>query len=483
MILDRASCIVRGKEGLVKGEMRIETDSTIAAIATGAVGVIRGAIRITGPGTFRVLCEIFPEGAEQWRGMRRAMVVRSELRLESLGAIPISVYGWPDHRSYTGQPSAELHLMGAPVLLERVQSKILEAGVRLAQPGEFTLRAFLAGRMDLTQCEAVLGLIHASGERAFQVALSQLAGGLAEPLKLLRRDLIELLADIEAGLDFVDEDIEFIASEQVIARLDRARFAIETLNCQLEQRAGQRVEFQVAVVGLPNAGKSSLVNAISGRDVSIISDQPGTTRDYVRSRISIDGYVLDLLDTAGVESPDRETPRGMAQEFTKNELERADLVLVCIARDDEDPMDSSRKLSWVNDSAAVPVWLVETKSDLELPRVWSVMDGLRTSGTYAVSSRTLEGIEPLRRALAEAVLESREATHDVVPMTGERCRDSLVRAADAIGNAQSAVQEELGDEVVAGELRLALEELGEVAGVVVNNDILDAIFSRFCIGK
>ena len=465
-----------------EGEMRIETDSTIAAIATGVVGAIRGAIRITGPDTFRVLCEIFPGAADQWRRMKRATVVRSELLLESLGAIPVSVYSWPDHRSYTGQPSAELHLLGAPVLLERVQAKILEAGVRLAQPGEFTLRAFLAGRMDLTQCEAVLGLIHASGERAFQVALSQLAGGLAEPLKLIRRDLIELLADIEAGLDFVDEDIEFIASEQVIARLDRSRVAIESLNCQLEQRAGQHVEFQVAVVGLPNAGKSSLVNAISGRDVSIISDQPGTTRDYVRSRISIDGCVLDLLDTAGLESPDRETPRGLAQEFTKNELERADLVLVCIARD-EDPAAASRKLSWVNERAVVPVWLVETKTDLELPSVWSVTDALRTSDRYAVSSRTSAGIGPLRRALAEAVRQSREATHDVVPMTGERCRDSLVRAANAIGNAQSAALDEVGDEVVAGELRLALEELGEVAGVVVNNDILDALFSRFCIGK
>ncbi|MFN7736640.1 MAG: tRNA modification GTPase [Pirellula sp.] len=463
--------------------MRIETDSTIAAIATGAVGAIRGAIRITGPDTLRVLCDIFPEAADQWRAMKRATVVRGDLLLDSLGSIPVSVYSWPDHRSYTGQPSAELHLLGAPVLLERVQAKILEAGVRLAQPGEFTLRAFLAGRMDLTQCEAVLGLIHASGERAFQVALSQLAGGLAEPLKLLRRDLIDLLADIEAGLDFVDEDIEFIASEQVIARLDRARVAIEALSRQLEQRAGQQVEFQVAVVGLPNAGKSSLVNAISGRDVSIISDQPGTTRDYVRSRIFIDDCVLDLLDTAGLESPERETPRGLAQEFTKNELQRADLVLVCIARDDEDPAETSRKLSWVNESAAVPVWLVETKTDLELPVAWSVTDALRTSGRYSVSSRTLAGVEDLRKALVSAVRQSREATHDVVPMTGERCRESLVRAANAIGNAQSAAQEEVGDEVVAGELRLALEELGEVAGVVVNNDILDALFSRFCIGK
>lgn len=469
--------------------MRIETDSTIAAIATGSVGAIRGAIRITGPDTLSVLSDLFPGAADHWRKMKRATVVRSQLLVESLGEIPVSVYSWPDHRSYTGQPSAELHLMGAPVLLERVQAKILAAGVRLAQPGEFTLRAFLAGRMDLTQCEAVLGLIHASGERAFQVALSQLAGGLAEPLQHLRRDLIELLADIEAGLDFVDEDIEFIASEQVIARLDRARGAIELLNRQLEQRAGQQVEFQVAVVGLPNAGKSSLVNAISGHEVSIISAQPGTTRDYVRSRITIDECVFDLLDTAGLESLDRETPRGLAQEFTKNELERADLVLVCIACDDEAPLETSRKLSWVNESVAVPVWLVETKIDLARPSNHSrpsqgrIADELRTSGVHAVSSRTSEGVEALRKALASAVRQSREATHDVVPMTGERCRDSLIRAANAIGNAQSAAQDRVGDEVVAGELRLALEELGEVAGVVVNNDILDALFSRFCIGK
>ena len=220
--------------------MQFETESTISAIATGTQGALRGAVRISGPETLGVLESLFPELIESLRSARQARRYSGGLYLQNLGEIPVDVFYWPDSRSYTGQPSAELHLLGAPVLLDEVQARVLGAGARLAKPGEFTLRAYLAGRMDLTQCEAVLGLIHAHSEREFHVALSQLAGGLATPLKGLRHDLINLLADLEAGLDFVDEDIAFVQQDEIIERLESAEQQIGHLREQIEHRRSRQ---------------------------------------------------------------------------------------------------------------------------------------------------------------------------------------------------------------------------------------------------
>jgi tRNA modification GTPase len=467
--------------------MRIETESTICAIATGDVGAVRGVVRITGPDTIQHLGGLFADLEESLKGLRRPTALESSVVLDGLGSVPVVVHCWPTHRSYTGQPSAELHALGAPIVLQEILAALLERGIRLAQPGEFTLRAYLAGRMDLTQCEAVLGLIHATGERAFQVALSQLAGGLAEPLKRLRRDLIDLVADLEAGLDFVDEDIEFIASEQVIVRLERALEALRGLREQLRQRAGQGTAFQVSVVGLPNAGKSSLVNALSGTDVAITSEVPGTTRDYVRSRIQGEGWVLDILDTAGLEETALEesgvsaSPDGAAQAFTQEQLRQADLILYCSSSATGGEEDDRNSLDQVLRDASSEVWWVGTKQDLGAVGAFGMeVPHMRT---FRVSSKTGEGVSELLAALVERMKRASGQAQDVVPMTGERCRESLELAAERIQEGLSAARHGAGDEVIAGELRLALDELGQVAGDVVQNDILDALFSRFCIGK
>jgi tRNA modification GTPase len=467
--------------------MRIETDSTIAAIASGPEGAIRGIVRITGPDTLRVLERLVPSDAWRVGQGRGARVFDATVTTASLGEIPLAIHVWPDHRSYTGQPSAELHLLGAPMWMQAVQSELLSHGVRMAQPGEFTLRAFLAGRMDLTQCEAVLGLIHAQSEHGLRVALNQLAGGMAGPLQALRQDLIYLLADLEAGLDFVDEDIEFIGSDDIVARLQIAIGAIDRLNRQMEERAGQTSVYQVAVMGLPNAGKSSLVNALTGRDVAIISDQAGTTRDYVRSRLELEGVEVDLLDTAGIETVEDASPRGIAQSFTREQLQHADLVIVCEPCDQRVSADVLSVWTWLRDmDCKAAVWQVHTKSDLIEEGSQSMRWGDRAAGVqrdFWVSVKNGQGLETLRSAMAEEVVRHRSRSQDVVPMTADRCRGALVRVAESLRAALGAVQGSAGDEIVAGELRLALEDLGEVAGTVVNNDILDALFSRFCIGK
>ena len=497
------------ERGTIEGYcVQFETDSTICAIATGREGALRGAIRISGPNTREVLGELFPSLSSEWNQTQKARRFESELQTDGLGVIQVAVFYWPGVRSYTGQPSAELHLIGAPVILEQVQGMVLAAGARIAQPGEFTLRAFLAGRMDLTQCEAVLGVIHAQGERAFQVALQQLAGGLATPLKQLRRGLIELLADLEAGLDFVDEDIEFVDRGEVIRRLVQAETEVNSLVEQIEHRRGQSVEFQVVLVGVPNAGKSSLVNAIAKKSVSIISDEPGTTRDYVRTRLEIGSALLDLLDTAGLESLDTatldtqdkpsptdassrsaavtSTPRAIAQEKTWEQLNEADLIILCVPLDQADSsvgLDQARLQQALHSKR---VWGVRTKLDCWSDSVEAIHNlawPIPVERTFCLSSVDRRGIDELMQGLEQAVGEWREESIDVVPMTGVRCREALVRGLESLRLAKEAAVESVGEEIIAGELRVALDELGQVAGTVANNDILDALFSRFCIGK
>lgn len=485
--------------------MRFDVESTICSIATGAEGAYRGAIRITGPNSVAIVQSAFdssrPEPdrfmnpipvAAMDRDWQTPTAIRftRPLELPRLGSIEVDVFVWPDSRSYTGQPSVELHCLGNIVVLESIQSRLLEQGAILAQPGEFTLRAFLAGRLDLTQCEAVLGVIHASNERSLHVALLQLAGGISAPLQELRNSLVTLLADIEAGLDFVDEDIEFISSAEVQRRLEQANQITSDLLLQMDSRSGQTFALQVAIVGAPNAGKSSLVNALVDKHVSIVSDQPGTTRDYVRTRLDLDGAMVDLLDTAGMEVADDATPRGIAQQFTRQMLEQADLILHCRASDDCNNQDL-QSLD-IEKAKNAEVWFVKTKCDLVLPAI-----GLPATGLSPFAADSFDGytrqwttsvFEPGSiRLLTDAIREwahNRQAGDaQVVPLTASRCVASLKAASHSIQLAKDALLRSVGDEVIASEIRVALDEIGMVAGTVYTDDILDALFSRFCIGK
>lgn len=460
--------------------MQFDTETTICAIATGDAPAIRGAIRITGPDTLKILRTLCELPAE----IRVAERIETFVDLDKLGRLPVSIFCWPNSRSYTGQPSAELHTLGATVLLSELQRKLILSGIELAKPGEFTLRAFLAGRLDLTQCEAVLGVIHAHDRRSLEVALNQLAGGLATPLADTRRDLIHLLADIEAGLDFVDEDISFISAEQIESRLLESKEKINEVLSQMDARSDQRHEWQIALIGPPNAGKSSLLNAIAGSDVAIVSPTPGTTRDYLRYRVHQSDIAFDLLDTAGMEEWDDSSPRGLAQSFTRSQIEQADLLLYCFPRDEESkPIDApileSKK----------PLWWIETKCDklkcdkqlvanLSKQPMRSEFDA-----TIEVSTLTGQGVDMLRDALVNWVQQQKLEQADAVPMTVERCKGALENAKSAVIAAIESVRGHCGDEIIAAEIRIALDEIGLVAGTVYTEDVLDALFSRFCIGK
>lgn len=391
--------------------------------------------------------------------------------------LPGELYVWPGERSYTRQPTVEFHTIGAPPLLARLVQAICNQGARPAEPGEFTLRAFLAGRLDLTQAEAVLGVIEAGSQTELSVALRQLGGGLAAPVARLRDELLDVLAHLEAGLDFVEEDISFIGQGELRRKLSQCLQQAVELARRMTLRSVNSNQCRVVLYGRPNVGKSSLLNALADSQRAIVSDLAGTTRDYLTAAIECGGLECLLVDTAGLEplnviAGDPESPESSAQQAARRQVDDAHLRILCLdSTCDPDPWEIDQ-LSKQDDRRIV----VLTKCDI-------VPNRLRPDGSLATSSRTGAGLVDVQEAIASRLTAMDRSPGDVVVGTAARCHDSLHRAIKGLRAAMEAIDSGVGEEFVAGEVRIALEELGRIAGAVYTDDLLDRIFSRFCIGK
>ena len=485
-------------------------DDTIAAIASPPGGAARGIVRVSGPCAIECVdgllrqdeCDnsvpllgtssavpptcgkhcLFQTVAHADKTLGPPVyhsVVAGLLHLPELHSpIPCDVYFWP-HRGYTGQPVVEIHTVGSPPLLQMVLRSLCAAGARLAGPGEFTLRAFLAGRIDLTQAEAVLGVIDADDAAALDAALGQLAGGLARPLHRLRDDLLDLLAHVEAGIDFADEDLPFVSREDLDRRLAEAENCIIVIERQMTSRDEPVDAVQAVLVGRPNTGKSSLFNAIAGNSSALVSHQPGTTRDYLIAELDLDGVKCRLIDTAGIRSKPLaashvdHTVEQTAQLAAAAQRRIAQVQLLCL--DSTRPLDDWERRELREGLVGEHRIVVLTKCDATRP-IDAALPALETS------SQTGHGVEALRSELRRQALAAADTHGDVVASTAARCRESLRLASQCLQQARrvaSAGQEELA----AAEIRVALDELGKIVGAVYTDDILDRIFSRFCIGK
>lgn len=469
--------------------MLCATNDTIAAIASAPGPAPRGIVRISGPNAeacWRAVARpstSFPNNSSPARPGRLAAPQVIDGRLE-LGppwpSLPCSVWWWPGARSYTRAPTAELHLPGSPPLLDATLAQVCRAGARLAAPGEFTMRAFLAGRLDLTQAEAVLGVIDARDRRELDVALRQLAGGLAGPLHSLRDRLLDALARLEAGLDFVEEDIEFVTAEQLVEEFSAILAQLDQVVGQLATRVSRDDLPRVVLVGLPNVGKSSLFNALLGESAAIVADIPGTTRDYVEREAVAVGRRFRLIDTAGLEaSVGLDRVADETQRLARREHGAAWLRLLCLDRSRPWTLEEQHRYEAMEQESESLVVL--TKSDA--PAGLSDSERLVAAGAITVSARSGAGLEGLRTRIAAELARSEDGESAVVAGTAARCRDSLERARESLRAARELVVHQGGDELVAVEVRLALDELGRVVGAVHTDDLLDVIFSRFCIGK
>jgi tRNA modification GTPase len=386
--------------------------------------------------------------------------------------LPVMLALWPAPGTYTGQNVAEIHLPGSTPLISLVLAHCLVGGARHAEPGEFTLRAFLCGRIDLTRAEAVLGVIDARTPAQLDAALQQLAGGLSGPILTLRDRLLDVLAQLEANLDFTEEpDVDPLGHAVLADELAGSAAELKALARRLTDRDRPEGYPRVVLVGPPNVGKSRLFNALVERDQAIVSPRAGTTRDYLTALCDCDGLTIELVDTAGIESAG-DAIATRAQSLLAQEAGRADLLLDCRS------IDLSHDRAVVTTAVARPTLSVWTQCDRGLP------DRSIASATAMIvtSAATGAGLQTLRSAIAAAI-RNQESEGNSPAGTAARCRGSLLGAEQALRSAAETLLVGRGDELVAVELRLAVDELGSVVGAVVTDDILDRIFSRFCIGK
>jgi tRNA modification GTPase len=425
---------------------------TIFAVASGAGRAAIAVFRISGPASGSALDRLCRR-----RPVARQAVLRS-LRDQSGAMIDRALVLWlPGPGSFTGEDSLELHVHGGRAVVQAMSAALVEFGLRPAEPGEFTRRAFLNGRMDLLEAEALADLIDAETSWQRQQALRQLEGGLGEVLAGWRGRLLAVLAQQEALIDFPEEDLPPEVEAELLGAIGGLR--AEMRRHLDDDRRGERVRegLTIAVLGPPNAGKSTLINALAERDVAIVADLPGTTRDVLEARVEIAGVPVTLLDTAGLrESADPVEAEGIRR--ARLRAGAADLLVVVAA-------PGEGRL------AALPehprVLRVATKSDLGVG-----------DGDVAVSVHTGSGMERLRELLAQHVREM-TAMQGPAPLTRARHRAALQDAAGSLDAALLAPQPELRGE----DLRLALRALGRLTGQVGVEDILDSVFRQFCIGK
>jgi tRNA modification GTPase len=383
-------------------------------------------------------------------------------------------------RSYTCEDVVEFQCHGGPLVLRLGLEALIRSGARLAEPGEYTKRAFLNGRLDLAQAEAVMDLISARSETGLRVALEQLRGSLSEELGRLREGLVRLLVEVEAGIDFSDEDITFISAQGLADGVTVVCERIAHLIRTAEEGRIVREGVTAALVGRPNVGKSSLLNALAKADRAIVTPIPGTTRDVLEEFVNVRGISVRLLDTAGL----RETVDVVEREGVRRShdaLARAELVLVVL--DGSEPLvdEDRRLLGLIQGKATV---LVINKADLPPRLKQRDLQGLVEEGRIVWTSATGGvGLEELRDAIRDTVLKQRLEPSEGVLITHLRHRGALERARASLHQVLLSVERRMAAEFVAVDLRAAINAIGEIIGETTTDDILDRIFKEFCIGK
>ena len=448
----------------------------IAAISTAQTPTAIGVVRLSGPGCFALCDRVFrPLGGGAFSAQAPRTMVYGDMldqagrRLDRGLAVR-----FPGPSSYTGEDSAEFHCHGSPVVLRELLSALFAAGARQAGPGEFTRRAFLNGKLDLTEAEAVIDLIDAQTPAAARNAAAQLDGALRRLLEPVQESLLEITSRFYAVVDYPDEDIEDIGPKETAAALKTAGAALERLLGTAERGKILKSGLRTAIVGRPNAGKSSLLNALAGYERAIVTDIPGTTRDTVEESVLCGGVQLRLIDTAGIRDTE-DTVERLGVERSRMAMESAELVLCVVDGAAGVTMEDEALLA---QAARRPHWvLVLSKRDLS-PAAYS--GPLSPDAVISLSSVTGEGLEELEAAMARLFPLGSDAG---TLLTDERQEDAVRRSAAAVRRAREALEAGFTPDAILTDAEEALEAIGELTGRTAKEEIVGRIFSRFCVGK
>ncbi len=452
--------------------------TTIAAISTPQAAGGLGVIRISGDDAISITSKVFKSklglDLSQLKGYHGTLGMVEENGVAVDEAVCF-VFRAP--KSYTGEDVVELSCHGGLFILQKTLRALFNAGAVPAQPGEFTKRAFLNGKKDLTEAEAVMSIISAQGEQAARAALNALDGALSKKIKEINDILIGLCAHLSAWVDYPDEEIEELGNDEISSSLRKAKNELETLLSRFD--AGQAITEGVntAIVGRPNVGKSTLMNMLSGYNRSIVTSVAGTTRDVVEETVRLGDVILRLADTAGIHETE-DTVESIGVDMAKQKLERADLVLAVFDSSQEITSEDRDILSFCENKKSIAVI---NKTDLDRSFDADVLKG-KVSAVVEISAKNNEGYEQLRTSV-ESLLGTDELDTSAAMLTTERQRADVTKALTCIDEALTAFESGMTLDAVNVSVDCAVEALLELTGQKASDAIVDEVFARFCVGK
>ena len=452
-------------------------EDTIVALATppgiGAIGIIR----LSGNNTYDIVNQLFPSKNLLIQASHTLHVGFLKKGSMILDEVVVSLFKNPT--SYTGEDVIEISCHGSPYVQQQVVDACIELGARLAKPGEFTQRAFLNGKLDLAQAEAVADLIAANTAASQKAALHTIRGGFSENLKALRERLIRFSALIELELDFSQEDVEFADREQFHTLINEMQAATGKLTTSFQLGNVIRNGVSVAIIGKPNAGKSTLLNSLLNENRAIVSDIPGTTRDTIEEIINIDGILFRLIDTAGIRKQSGDSIENAGMERSIEKMKQADLVLYLFDAADAKAEIVNKKLEF--ESQQFNYLFVANKIDITgeitAKKTFGDLDKL-----IFISAKQHLHTDTLKERMVDAVLQGQVQTENTV-VTNARHYHALKEVEKSLSDIKEGLYNKVPGDLLALDIRRCLHYLGEITGEITNDDQLDYIFSKFCIGK
>ncbi len=451
-------------------EIYTGSQDTIAAIATapgtGAISVVR----VSGGDTFDIVNKVFPSKNMHQLASHTLHFGALKDKDILLDEVLLSVFKGPN--SYTGEDTIEISCHGSPYIQQQILNVLLKNGARLAQPGEFTQRAFLNGKLDLTQAEAVGDLIASQSKAAQQTALNQLRGGFKNDLQQLREELINFAALIELELDFSDEDVEFADREQFKKLIQQLTTKTQNLIDSFALGNAIKNGISVAIIGKPNAGKSTLLNALLNEERAIVSEIAGTTRDTIEESININGVLFRLIDTAGIREHTTDAIEKMGINRSKENAAKADVIIHLHDATDKENTEHN----WLQQYTEKTIEVIN-KTDIAQTSIPSNVDFI------SISAKEKINIDTLRQAMYERAIGENINTENTI-VTNARHHDALKKMQESLQAIAEGMHNGLSGDLLTIDIRRALHYLGEITGQVeVDRDILGTIFGKFCIGK
>ena len=453
-------------------------NETIAAIATayGEGGI--GIVRISGPGSLDILSRVF-KAKGPIRNRRMTLGVISDPESGSVIDEVLAVY-MKGPGTYTGEDTVEINCHGSMISLKKTLALVLSCGAEMAEPGEFTKRAFLNGRMDLSQAEAVIDVIKAKTDKSFEVAVSQMEGSLSGSIAKIRNDILDILVDMTVNIDYPDEDIEMMTYEKLSSDLSHVEDSVKKLLDTAGSGRMIKEGIRIAIVGRPNVGKSSLMNSLLRQRRAIVTEIPGTTRDTIEEIVSIRELPVCLIDTAGIRDTDDEIEK-IGIEKTKEAFNKADFIIYVI--DGSAPLTSEDDeiMEYIGER---DVLVLINKKDLgTVANTEKIKDRLPNGDILATSLIHGEGINGIEDRIEALVYGGKIAAGESVIVNNLRHEELLRSAKEAIDDAMHMTERRAALDIIEIDVKRAYDDLGEITGETVSDDILNEVFSRFCLGK